>query len=114
MCWGHGTVTKVGNAVYGVLCGSAPSQPGALSEANKQSYKRQVQIAVPELSFSLLWSFFNEQLLLPSSLLTPLQHLQEVNDQAKGSWGSAHILGVTKCFLLLKLTEEIYLQSCLL
>lgn len=35
------------------------------------------------LSFSLLWSFFNEQLLLPSSLLTPLQHLQEVNDRAR-------------------------------
>lgn len=56
-----------------------------------------------ELSFSFLWSFFNEQLLLPSSLLTPLQHLQEVNDRARQIQGSAHTLGVTKCFLLLKL-----------
>lgn len=55
--WGCGTVTKAGNTIYGALCGSAPSQPGALSEANKQSYKRQVQRLPLSFHFPLCGAF---------------------------------------------------------
>lgn len=65
---------------YG-LWGSLWDNMGTLRPTSKVA-KGQVQAPVPKLPFSLLWRFCKEQLLQPSSLITPPQPivcLQEVN-----------------------------------